>query len=263
MVRIATRQQQCENWDEEGICPKIAAMVKDISKATKFCTAHKSAPGEFEIHEGKSQFPLSINKKKCACGAWQLSGVPCRHAIRAMVASKIDPHKYVSSWYSVKVYKLTYSYNIAPIPDNLQWPEFDDVPNLLPPPMKRGVGRPCRNRRREEGEDDKGKRSKTVKCTLCGHLGHNMRTCRGGPTERQLFGDEPLVIRNKRQRDQTKEGKIAAKKATEEKRKAKEAEKNKNKGSSSKGKPPKKKAKQSQVVLTQTGSQPGLSQVEI
>ncbi|KAL2942183.1 Magnesium-chelatase subunit ChlI [Bienertia sinuspersici] len=42
----------------------IAQMVKDIGKATKFCECHMLAPGEFEIHEGKSQFPISLNQRK-------------------------------------------------------------------------------------------------------------------------------------------------------------------------------------------------------
>ncbi|KAL2926744.1 Succinyl-diaminopimelate desuccinylase [Bienertia sinuspersici] len=64
MVRPETRQQQAETWDENDIFPKIAQMVKDIGKATKFCECHMLAPGEFEIHEGKSQFPISINQRK-------------------------------------------------------------------------------------------------------------------------------------------------------------------------------------------------------
>lgn len=258
MVRMATRLQVAEGWNEEGICPKVEKMVKEIGKATKFCVAHKSAPGEYEIHEGQSQFPLSINLKKCACGYWQLTGVPCRHAIRAMIASKLDPHMYVSSWYSVKTYKLTYQNSIAPIPDQLQWPEFQNLPNIQPPPMKRGVGKPCRNRKREEGEEAKGKRAKTVKCTVCGHLGHNSRTCKGGPTEKEKSAANPLVIKNKRNRDQTKEGKEKTKKAAEEKRKAKESGQSKAK-QPNKQKPPLKKIKQSQEVLSQTGSQPSLS----
>ncbi|KAL2899816.1 hypothetical protein RDABS01_024898 [Bienertia sinuspersici] len=101
VVKIAARQQQAENWDEEGICPNILKLVKDTKEATEFCKSHMSSPGEFEIHEGKSQFPLNLNKK-CACGAWKLTGIPCRHVMRAMIASKQDPHMYVSNWYSVK-----------------------------------------------------------------------------------------------------------------------------------------------------------------
>ena len=79
--------------------------------------------------------------------------------------------------------------------------------------MKRGVGRPCRNRRREEGEDQKGKRSKTVKCKKCECYGHNARTCKGGLTEKQKkemqVTGKPLLIRNPRVRDQSNAAKTA------------------------------------------------------
>lgn len=163
MVRITSRQEDSESWDDDGIYPKIAKMVKENWWATKFCITHKSAPGEYEIREGQSHFPFSLNKRKCACEARQLTGIPCRHAVRVMIASKLNPHKYVCSWYSVKTYKATYINIISPIPYQHQWPEFEDFPKLQPPPKKKGVGRPYRNRRREEGEEAKGKRAKVIK----------------------------------------------------------------------------------------------------
>ena len=211
MVRIATRLQTAINWSDDGICPKIEKTLKNISKGTICCKAYMSKPGEYEIHEGKSQFPLSLNSKLCSCGAWQLCGIPCRHAIRAMLHAKIDPHQMVSSWYSISTYKQTYSHTINPVPDKENWPAYEGLPLIMPPTMKRGVGRPSRNRRREEGEDQKGKRSKTVMCKNCDHFDHNTRTCKGGPTGKDLKVAERLLVRNPRVRDQTDKGKAAAK----------------------------------------------------
>ncbi|KMS98986.1 hypothetical protein BVRB_3g067220 [Beta vulgaris subsp. vulgaris] len=64
------------------------------------------------------------------------------------------------------------------------WPKIDQ-PSVLPPTLRRGVGRPPRNRRREEGEQEKGKRSTTIKCTICHEFGHNKLTCKGGLTEKE------------------------------------------------------------------------------
>ncbi|XP_021751655.1 uncharacterized protein LOC110717311 [Chenopodium quinoa] len=201
MVRIATRLENARSWKDEDICPKIVKLVKQIGKASSNCRAFKSSPGEYEIHEGRSQFPLSLNKKICSCGAWQLSGVPCRHAIRALIDAKLDPHDFVSSWYSVKTYKQAYSCCINPIPDTDQWPIDDSGIIIMPPKMKRGIGRPSRNRKREEGEVQPGKRSKTVKCSKCGCFGHNKATCKGGLTGKELKASEPVVIKNPRVRD--------------------------------------------------------------
>ncbi|XP_010672552.2 uncharacterized protein LOC104889107 [Beta vulgaris subsp. vulgaris] len=206
MVRIAIRHQDSLNWNDVEICPKVVKMLREISMESTKCKLHMSRPGEYEIHEGKSQFPLSLNRKICSCGAWQLSGIPCRHAIRVMVHARVDPQKYVSSWYSVKTYKQVYSYTINPIPDNEQWPTYESIPTILPSKMKRGVGRPSSNRKRgEKGEDQPGKRSKTMRCKKCQCFGHNSRTCKGGLTGKELREkDEPIVIKNPRIRDQSK-----------------------------------------------------------
>ena len=54
--------------------------------------------------------------------------------------------------------------------------------------IKKGVGRPCRNIKRSDDEERKGKRSKTVKCGKCGEFGHNKATCKGGATKKQQKG---------------------------------------------------------------------------
>ncbi|KAL2921706.1 Zinc finger CCHC domain-containing protein 12 [Bienertia sinuspersici] len=51
--------------------------------------------------------------------------------------------------------------------------------------MKRGVGRPVKNRKRGEEEQRKGKRSKTLKCGNCGEFGHNKLTCQRAPTRKE------------------------------------------------------------------------------
>lgn len=226
MVRMATRQQVASTWNDDDLCPKIVKMLKVIGKQTISCRAYMSKLGEYEIHEGKSQFPLSLNSKICSCGAWQLSGVPCRHAIRAMLHAKLDPHKVVSSWYSVRTYKQAYNFGMNPIPDQDQWPSYEDLPTIKPPTLKRGVGRPCRNRKREEGEDQKGKRAKTVKCTKCDCYGHNSRTCKGGQTakEKKASG-EPVIVKNQRVRDQSNVAKAAKAAAKAAKAAEKEASK--------------------------------------
>nr|XP_017227610.1 PREDICTED: uncharacterized protein LOC108203301 [Daucus carota subsp. sativus] len=197
-------------------CRPIMKALKNISKDTISCKAYMSKPGEYEIHEGKSHFPLSLNNKICSCGAWQISDIPCRHAIRAMVHAKIDPHTVVLAWYSVRTYKQSYSHHINPLPDKEQWPAYADLPIIMPPTLKRGVGRPCRNRRREEGEDKKGKRTQTVKCKKCGCLGHNSRTCKGGLTEKEkrAAGGEPVLVRHLKVRDQSNAAKAAKAAAT-------------------------------------------------
>ncbi|KAL2900834.1 GDP-Man:Man(3)GlcNAc(2)-PP-Dol alpha-1 2-mannosyltransferase [Bienertia sinuspersici] len=70
---------------------------------------------------------------------------------------------------------VAYQFNINSIPDMEYWP-VSNGPIIQPPAMKKGIGRPSRNRKREEDEQQKGKRSRTVKCSKCKEFGHNAAT---------------------------------------------------------------------------------------
>ncbi|KAL8153999.1 hypothetical protein V2J09_011759 [Rumex salicifolius] len=95
------------------------------------------------------------------------------------------PEHYVSPWYSIEMYKQTYSMNYRPVLDEEQWPRFD-LPKIDPPSFKRGVGRPPMKRRRTEEEGASRKRSRVVRCGRCKAFGHNVKTCKGGATTREL-----------------------------------------------------------------------------
>lgn len=172
MVRMSTRRQQCQEWNENEPCPNIVKRIQKLIFDSRTCKAFQSKEGEYEIKEGKAMLTVSLNNKTCLCGAWQISGLPCRHALRAILAAGHNPFKYCSTWYSVQVYKQAYGASINSVPDYEHWPEILQ-PTILPPHIKRGIGRPSRNRRREVGEPEKGKRSTTVQCKRCKSFGHN------------------------------------------------------------------------------------------
>ncbi|XP_057520881.1 uncharacterized protein LOC130801132 [Amaranthus tricolor] len=181
MVKLATRRQKYEEW--ERLCPKITKRVQVLCNESRSCRAFMSSPGEYEVVEGKSTLAVSLNQRTCLCNVWQLTGIPCRHAMRAILHEGLDPQSLVDDWYSVEKYKLAYHHNIKPIPDQDKWPATEH-PTILPPVLKRGVGRPCRNRKRGDDEERKTKRSKTIKCGKCGDFGHNKASCKGGATKK-------------------------------------------------------------------------------
>ncbi|XP_074266258.1 uncharacterized protein LOC141588730 [Silene latifolia] len=185
MVRNASRQAAAQSWQDEGVRPNILQRLKELQKESRLCYAFASGNGRFEVRDGQFYFPVSLFLRTCLCGVWQISDIPCKHAIRAILEAGRDPTNYVSDWFSVRRYKETYELSILPIPDKAQWQVFD-VPYLEPPTLRRSIGRPSRNRRREPGEQRKGKRSITIKCKKCGCLGHNSKTCKGGYTAREI-----------------------------------------------------------------------------
>lgn len=183
MVRMATRREACEGWEDNDVCPNIKKRVHVLIKDARPCKAFNSGCGFYEIKDGKSTLPVSINDRTCACNAWQITGIPCKHGIKAILHSSQDPLSFCSEWYSCWKYKKAYGSSIKAIPDTEQWPDINQ-PVIAPPQMKRGIGRPSKNRKRDADEDRKGKRSTTVRCGKCNCFGHNAKTCMGGLTKK-------------------------------------------------------------------------------
>ncbi|XP_057528625.1 uncharacterized protein LOC130807433 [Amaranthus tricolor] len=178
MVRLAARRQKCEEW--ERLCLNIAMRVQVLCNESRSCRAFMSSPGEYEVVEGKSTLAVSLNQCTCLCNIWQLTSIPCRHAMIAILHEGLDPQSLVDDWYSVENYKFAYHNSIKPIPDQDKWPATEH-PTILPPMLSR----PCRNRKRGDDEERKAKRSKTIKCGKCGDFGHNKASCKGGATKKQ------------------------------------------------------------------------------
>ncbi|XP_074313923.1 uncharacterized protein LOC141649123 [Silene latifolia] len=128
----------------------------------------------------------SENKDNWSFFVWHLKNVLHDNERKkwTIISDRQKPADFVSDWFSVKTYKQAYGLTILPIPDTEQWPALD-VPNLEPPTFKRSIGRLSRNRRREPEEENKGKRSITIRCKKCKCLGHNSKTCKGGYTARE------------------------------------------------------------------------------
>lgn len=185
MVRIATSQSQSEEWPNNDLTPYAKEELRKNNEDSRFCHIHMSGRGQWEVTEGKTAFPLDMQNMKCKCGRWQLTGIPCKHACRVINNNRLNPRNYVSEYYTIQKYKATYELNIKPMPDPSQWTSSNNVPVIAPPEVKRTVGRPPRNRRRELGEQRKGKRSVTLRCSKCNELGHNVLTCMGGLTAAQ------------------------------------------------------------------------------
>ncbi|KAL9226084.1 hypothetical protein vseg_001934 [Gypsophila vaccaria] len=184
MDKFAERMEVAESIEPTDLTPYAKGLLELKCSESRSCKVIRVGGGEFEVHEGVHYFPVDIVKGTCLCGEWQVTGIPCKHACRAIYHNKEEPLHYVHGFFSGSCYKLTYVDQMHPLPDKEAWPIFD-FPEVLPPLQERGVGRPARQRRRKPDEPKKGKRSSTLKCSICNTFGHNARSCQGGPTAKQ------------------------------------------------------------------------------
>ena len=57
-------------------------------------------------------YVVELNKRACSCRRWQLTGIPCGHAIACMKGDRIKPESMVSSCYKVTTYMRAYGEQI-------------------------------------------------------------------------------------------------------------------------------------------------------
>ncbi|KAI3700483.1 hypothetical protein L2E82_45113 [Cichorium intybus] len=147
------------------------------------------------------QHVVDMGQMSCSCRKWELTGIPCRHAI-ATINEMADNgetvkemYTYVHKVYWLETWKTAYSFKVDPIKGRSMWPRSECPTVLTPPPHHKVVGRPKKKRKQSEDErkftqSQKGSQNQsqsqkltrkfvTVTCGKCKHKGHNSRTCKG------------------------------------------------------------------------------------
>lgn len=109
-------------------------------------------------------------------------GMPCAHAVAAIAFKHHRPEDFCHAWLTIGAYNETYNFFIQPTQGMEFW---EETPYLkpVPPPLKSRAGRPKKQRRKDQNEEQvsstKVKRKyPPVTCSKCGHKGHNIQGCR-------------------------------------------------------------------------------------
>ena len=168
------------------ICLRIQDKLEVNKEATRDCTSTWFGGSKFEVHYKGKQFVVDLDKHTCACYIWDLTGIPCKHAVSAIAYKKEKAKNYVHHYYKVETYLRTYSHLIQPTNGKEFW-QKEASDKILPPKMLVQPRRPKENERKKAADETrrisyKLKKSSTAqKCTNCGQLGHNKRECKVPP----------------------------------------------------------------------------------
>ncbi|KAF7141120.1 hypothetical protein RHSIM_Rhsim06G0096200 [Rhododendron simsii] len=167
---------------------------KEIKKSQEYArkfTHRNSSPTEFIVaNDTRKLYAVKLIPRHCSCLAWQMSGIPCAHAARAIQSSGFSIYDMVDPFLKKEMQMAIYDNTMSPVPLHdmpspssfLAVNELNDSnvnngvsctdPFLHPPAVKRPAGRP-KKRRIESQTQDKG----TVFCSRCREPGHNRSTC--------------------------------------------------------------------------------------
>ena len=136
---------------------------------------------QFEVRQGNQEaYGVDLQKLECTCRQWQLTGIPCPHAITAIYFIGKQPEEYVSKSFKVSTYRSIYEFNILPVGGIDMWKKREHVP-MKPPLERRMPGRPTLNRTKDKSELKNNKHvsrpPRTMTCQNCGVMGHNKKGC--------------------------------------------------------------------------------------
>nr|XP_027103008.1 uncharacterized protein LOC113724288 [Coffea arabica] len=153
MKKLHKRYQKACTWTS-AILKNIIEKLKKVAIHSRRCSLQMASEDLFEVSDGDKTFIVSLNQKTCDCGAFQLSGLPCKHAALGIIYKRQKLETYCDPCFSTEMYFKTYSGMIHPIPHEKIWPPLIDVTprTVLPPLLRRAPGRPRVNRRREPDE---------------------------------------------------------------------------------------------------------------
>lgn len=179
MVRIQLNRTKAEKW-QGIICPNILKKLNAYINESGYCHAIFNGKDSFEVKHHDHRFTVNLQNKTCSCRYWQLSGLPCCHAISCIYYNTNRLDDYIASCYSVDEFNKTYEHCLEPVEGMHSWPTSEKQQPQAPKYV-RMPGRPKKERKREPHEKPKATRVSKVgtiiRCRFCKGTGHNISSC--------------------------------------------------------------------------------------
>lgn len=181
MDRLKDLAVHGEKWTE-NFCPYAMELYNDFKIIARDCHVQANGDLGYEVVEGIDRHVVSLASKKCTCRTWDLTGIPCPHAIKAFQHDKQEPEDEIHQWYSKDTYILLYQHKIQPVRGEKFW-KVHPSHAMEPPGIHKMVGRSkvFRVRKKNEARKREGLWSKSRKglkmtCGHCSATSHNLRT---------------------------------------------------------------------------------------
>jgi hypothetical protein len=172
-IRTKTRNTL---WE---ITPHYTEKLEESKKFSRYCVARNADLGLFQVTSGSKVHAVNLIAKTCGCKKWDLTGIPCNHAVAAINKLKQHPEDYVHDFFKKPMYMEAYKNVIYPVPGPQDCPrtETDDID---PPVFKEKPGRKQTARRKGKFEVPAPRdtsRMTSITCSNCNQVGHRYTSC--------------------------------------------------------------------------------------
>ncbi|XP_062085284.1 uncharacterized protein LOC133791371 [Humulus lupulus] len=138
----------------------------------------------FEVNQGgMSQiFAVDLVKMTCTCRRFELSGIPCAHALACIWSCNDDVMNFIHEYYKKERFVVAYGGVVGPMPSPENWPKTGL--NLIQAPGENNLpGRPKKKRRWGTDEPPLGatktkRTGQQTTCNNCKEVGHYKNSCK-------------------------------------------------------------------------------------
>ncbi|XP_022759756.1 uncharacterized protein LOC111306111 [Durio zibethinus] len=184
MACFNERRETSMQWTGILVPPAERVVLEAVERAYTY-QVFKANEAEFEVQtHNEGAFVVDIRTRSCYCRGWELSGLPCAHAVAALLSCRQNVYRFTESCFTVASYRKAYSNKIHPVPDKALWKEMcEQFPNegdkeveviIKPPKPLQKPGKPRKRRARAENV---GRAKRMVHCSRCNQTGHFRTTC--------------------------------------------------------------------------------------
>ncbi|KAL6527678.1 hypothetical protein OROMI_029489 [Orobanche minor] len=182
MTWFNERREACAHWTSV-LVPSVENQVSEAVECAGNYQVLRANESEFDVISHEASDIVDIKNRSCSCGGWQTYGIPCSHAVAALVWCRQNVHRFAESCFTVASFRKVYSQTIHPIPDRTLWGEMcGEVQEGLaeeivvnPPKSLKPPGEP--RKRRSHSGDQRQHPKRVVHCSRCYKTGHFRTTC--------------------------------------------------------------------------------------
>lgn len=171
MEEFEQRRSRSSTWSSI-LAPSAEKRIMEARTLAVKYKVLRSDEVEFEVLSAERSDIVNIGSRTCSCRDWQLYGMPCSHAVAALLSCKKDVYDFTEKYFTAASYRESYSKEVHPISDKLEWSRARLV---RPPKCRRPPGRPEKKRLCVE---DHNREKHTVRCGKCNQTGHYKTTCK-------------------------------------------------------------------------------------
>ena len=124
MQRIVEKRELFSDTIDE-LCPRIRKVLQDNKFNSRACTPTHAGEHRFEVTEFGNRFVVDLRATSCSGRYWNISSIPCSHAIACIHWIKDDHAIFVTDSLKKDAYQLAYTYGISPMNGKNLWNEVE------------------------------------------------------------------------------------------------------------------------------------------